>query len=106
MNIKISYKHLESTAALEESTHQKSEKLKKYFEGKMNLDWNFTVEKLEHTAHCHLTGDHIALFAEAKTDNMYSAIDKVIAHLERQLRKEKEIVRNRKATPRSTRVVA
>jgi len=106
MNIKISYKHLESTDGLEAITHKKSEKLKKYFKGKMNLDWNFSVEKLNHTAHCHLTGDHMELFAEAKTESMYSAIDEVIAHLERQLRKEKEITKDHKNGPKSTRVIA
>ena len=106
MNIKISYKHLESTDGLEATTHKKSEKLKKYFDGKMNLDWNFSVEKLDHTAHCHLTGDHMEFFAEARTETMYSAIDEVIDHLERQLRKNKEISKDRQAAPRSTRVIA
>ena len=92
MNIKITYKHLDSTPAITEMTHNKSEKLKKYFKGKMNLDWNFTVEKHSHIAHCHLTGDHIEFFAEATTDTLYASIDEVVAHLERQVKKNKELV--------------
>ncbi len=98
MNLKISYKHLQSTAGIDDITRRKSEKLKKYFEGKLNLDWNFTVEKHLHIAHCHLTGDHIEFFAEATTDNLYSAIDEVIRHLERQVRKNKEQVKNKKGS--------
>jgi putative sigma-54 modulation protein len=93
MQIKISYRHLESTAGIDEVTHKKSEKLKKYFEGKMNLDWTFTVEKQAQIAHCHLTGDHIEFFAEASTTSIYTSIDQVVAHLERQVQKNKELVR-------------
>ena len=96
MNLKISYKHLESTAGIDEITRRKSEKLKKYFQGKLNLDWNFTVEKQSHIAHCHLTGDHIEFFAEASTPTLYSAIDEVIQHLEKQVKKNKEQIRHRK----------
>jgi putative sigma-54 modulation protein len=98
MNLKISYKHLHSTAGIDEVTKRKSEKLKKYFHGKLNLDWNFAVEKHAHIAHCHLTGDHIEFFAEATTDNLYAAIDEVIHHLERQVKKNKEIVKNKKGS--------
>lgn len=96
MNLKISYKHLESTNGIDDVTRKKSEKLKKYFQGKLNLNWNFTVEKQAHIAHCHLTGDHIEFFAEATTENLYAAIDEVIHHLERQVRKNKEQLKNKK----------
>ncbi|MBS1958938.1 MAG: ribosome-associated translation inhibitor RaiA [Bdellovibrionales bacterium] len=90
MNIKITYRHMNSTGALDEVTRTKSEKLEKYFQGKLNLDWNFAVEKQAHIVHCHLTGDHIEFFAEATTDSAYSAIDKVVDHLEKQVKKNKE----------------
>ena len=104
MNLKISYKHLQSTNGIDEITRKKSEKLKKYFQGKLNLDWNFTVEKQAHVAHCHLTGDHIEFFAEATTDNLYSAIDEVVHHLERQVRKNKELNRIKKGAIREFKV--
>jgi putative sigma-54 modulation protein len=90
MNIKITYKHMTSTPALDDTTKKKSEKLSKYFEGKMNLDWNFSVENQDRIAHCHLTGDHIEFFAEATSDSTYKAIDLVVEHLEKQVRKNKE----------------
>lgn len=102
MNITITYKHLESTPAIDDATQKKSEKLKKYFEGRLNLDWNFTVEKQAQIAHCLLTGDHIEFFAEATTDSIYSSIDQVVAHLEKQLRKNKEQVRSHKGQPKLT----
>ena len=95
MNIKITYKHLDSTPAITEMTELKSQKLKKYFQGKMNLNWNFSVEKQEQIAHCHLTGDHFEFFAEASTSTLYSSIDQVVNHLERQVRKNKEVITNK-----------
>ncbi len=102
MKITITYKHLKSTAGIDEVTRKKSEKLKKYFRGNLNLDWNFTVEKQAQIAHCHLTGDHIEFFAEATTDSIYSAIDEVVAALERQVRKNKEQYHSHKGEPRLT----
>ena len=92
MNIKISYKHLASTDGIEAVTLKKSEKLKKYFQGKLNLEWTFTVEKQNQIAHCRLSGNQIEFFAEATSDNLYASIDLVIDHLERQVRKQKELV--------------
>jgi putative sigma-54 modulation protein len=94
MNIKVTYKHLESTPSLDEITRTKSEKLKKYFDGKINLNWSFTVENKSHVAHCHLTGSHMDFFAEATTESIYSAIDEVVSALEKQVRKNKEQLKN------------
>ncbi|MBC7396587.1 MAG: ribosome-associated translation inhibitor RaiA [Bdellovibrionales bacterium] len=94
MQIKISYKQLESSAAIDEVTRNKSEKLKKYFRGKLNLNWIFTVEKQQHIAHCHLTGDNIDFYAEANTDSIYTSIDQVVHHLDRQVGKSKQLVTN------------
>lgn len=96
MKITISYKHLSSTPGLNEITSVKSEKLKKYFSGKVALHWNFTVEKDRHVAHCQLTGSKLNYFAEATTDSIYSAIDEVVTKLEKQVQRKKEMWRNHK----------
>lgn len=96
MRIKMSFKHLESTPSIEEITNRKSERLKKYFQGRIDLVWNFTVEKGEHIAHCHLLGSGMDYFAEAKTDSIYSGIDEVVHKLETQIRRKKEKLKNHK----------
>ena len=97
MKVTTSYKHLESTEAIEEITAKKSSKLEKYFSGRINLKWNFAVEKEGHVAHCHLIGPaHIEFFAEAVTQSLYSGIDEVIAKLEKQIKRKKEILKNHK----------
>jgi putative sigma-54 modulation protein len=96
MNVTISYKHLESTEGLESIARKKSEKLSKYFDGRLDLRWNFEVNKAGHVAHCHLTGPHADYFAEAVTESAYASIDEVIAKLERQIRRLKEKFKNHK----------
>ncbi|NDD92519.1 HPF/RaiA family ribosome-associated protein, partial [bacterium] len=43
-------------------------------------------------------------FAEATTDSLYSAIDEVIHHLERQVQRNKEQTRNKKHLGREIKV--
>jgi len=94
MNLNLTFKHMEASEAVRTYTLEKSEKLKKFFEGKISVTWNFVVEKQEQIAHCHLVGNHIDYFGEGRTPDIYASIDAVIERLEKQLRKHKEIVTN------------
>ena len=85
---------MNSTPSLEAKTREKSERLQKLWNGKINLEWTFTVEKHAHSAHCHLTGDHVEFFAEATADNAYKTIDDVVDALEAQLRKNKGLLKD------------
>lgn len=106
MKINITYKHLESTEAIDEFTRKKSSKLEKYFQGRIELHWNYTVEKERHIAHCHLLGNHLEFFAEAESDLLYTAIDEVIVKLEKQIRKKKEMVKNHKVSEKDVAAAA
>lgn len=93
MDIRFAYKHLETSDALNDFARKKSEKISKFFNGKQHhLDWFFLVEKQLHVAHCHLTGDHIDMFAEAKTESMYNSVEEAVEHIEKQLRRQKELI--------------
>jgi putative sigma-54 modulation protein len=94
MNMKVSFKHLESTEAIKAHVYDKTEKLKKYFDGKIDVTWNFSVEKLDHIAHCHILGNHMDYFGEAKSTDLYASIELAIDKIESQLRKHKEKVTN------------
>lgn len=92
MEINMSFKHIDSTDAIKNYTVEKTQKLKKYFNGKVAVDWNFDVSKQNQIAHCHVIGNHIDLFGEATTTDLYASIDEAIHKLEAQLKKHKEIV--------------
>lgn len=104
MNLNMSFKHMTASDAIKHYTREKCQKLAKYFRGKISLNWNFVVEKKNQIAHCHLVGKDIDYFGEASTEDLHASIDLVIAKIEKQVRRRKEIVkdhlhRNQKPLP-------
>ncbi len=96
MNIKICFKHLEHTPALDERIREKSEKLQKFFGGQFDIHWTCWVdEKQFHWAEARIVGQPHECFAKASADNLYKAFDLVIDKVERQLEKQKSKMRNR-----------
>ena len=94
MNLNMSFKHLVPDDSIKQYAREKSEKLKKYFRGRINVTWNFTRERNDSIAHCHLVGNHMDYFGEASTQDLFAAIDLVLDKIEKQLRKHKEIVKD------------
>ena len=92
MEVKVSFKQVGSSDALRNYAREKSEKLATYFQGKISVTWNFSVEKQDHVTHCHLVGNNMDYFAEASSEDMYASVDLCIDKVEKQLRKHKEIV--------------
>ena len=96
MNIKISFKHLDHTPALDERIREKSEKLEKFFGGNFDVHWTCWVdEKQVQWAEMKIVGQPHECFAKASSDNMYKAFDLVTEKIERQLEKQKSKMRNR-----------
>ena len=96
MIINVSFKHMDASDAVRAYVHEKSEKLKKYFKGKIHVTWTFSSGKEGHTSHCHLLGNNMDYFGESSESTMYIAIDSTIDKIEKQLRKHKEIVKDHK----------
>ena len=95
MKLKISFKHLDHTPALDERIHEKSEKLEKYFEGNISVHWVCWVHDEKHWAEVKVHGPKFDFFAKASADNMYKSLDLVIEKMERQIEKQKDILRNK-----------
>ena len=89
MNLKISFKHLDHTPALDQRIKEKSEKLQKYFEGNLNVNWTCWVHGDEHWAEIKLHGPKFDFFAKASADNMYKALDYTIEKMEKHVDRQK-----------------
>lgn len=98
MTLNMSFRHMGASDALKVFTEEKSQKLAKYFRGKISVTWTFSVEKQGRIAHCHLVGNHMDYFGEATSEDFHVAIDQVIDKIEKQLRKHKEIVKDHHPT--------
>lgn len=95
MKLKISFKHLKHTPALDERIKEKTERLEKYFQGNINVHWVCWVHEDEHWAEIKVHGPRFDFFAKASTDNMYKSLDLAIDKIERQFEKQKDMKKNK-----------
>ena len=95
MKLKISFKHLNHTPALDERIKEKSEKLDKYFEGNTSVSWTCWVSGDDHWAEIKAHGPKFDFFAKASADNMYKSLDLCVEKMERQFDKQKDLYKNK-----------
>lgn len=95
MKLKITFKHLDHTPALDERIREKSEKFEKYFQGNTSVQWFCWVHNDEHWAEIKVHGPKFDFFAKACADNMYKSLDLVVDKMERQVEKQKDQKRNK-----------
>jgi len=88
MKITVSFQHLEHTPSLDQRIHEKTQKLKKYMEGKTHAKWNCYVEDHQQFAEIELIGPGFTFHASAHSDSLYKSIDLVMGKLEKQLEKK------------------
>ncbi len=94
MNLQISFKNIDASDALRGYATEKSDKLKKYFDGKIDVRWTFSVGKHNFNAHCHMTGNNMDYYSDSEASDIYACVDLTVDKIEKQLRKHKEIVTN------------
>ena len=95
MQLDMVFKGIDSGNETKTFVQHKTEKLKKYFDGKFHARWNFSKQNDSCIAHLHVTGKpHMDIFGEAEHENLYSAIEEAVDKLEKQLKKHKEIIKD------------
>jgi putative sigma-54 modulation protein len=94
MNLNISFKHIESEELIKTFIQEKSQTLKRYFDGRITVAWTLSSEKQNRIAHCHLVGNEMDYFGEGSTNDLKASIGMALDKIEKQLRKHKEIVKD------------
>ncbi len=95
MELNITYRHLESSENIKNKIETKVGKLKKYFGGKIYVDWVCSYEASEHSVEANIKHDAFLINASASDENLYKAIDLVIDKLEKQIQKKKDLLKSR-----------
>ena len=91
MQVEITGHHIELTAALKNYVNEKITRLERHFDHVLNIRVILKVKNKQYhkaEATLHMSGNHI--FANAKANDMYAAIDILIDKLDRQILKHKE----------------
>ncbi len=91
LNISVTFRHTESTPALKAYVTDKiTQCLRKYVSHHADVRAILWVEKRDHIVEVQMHSKGYDASAKASTDDLYSAVDKVIDALDAQLRKQKE----------------
>lgn len=94
MNLQISGQNIELTQALKDYINKKSQKLIQHFANIISLTVVLSVEKEQQIAEATVAVNSFEAHASAAANDMYIAIDDLLAKLEKQLLKHKEKHRN------------
>jgi putative sigma-54 modulation protein len=100
LNISVTFRHTESTDALRSYVEDKlTNLLNKYIQWDTDVHVILSVEKRDHSAEAVLQSKAYDLRSKATTEDLYSAIDKLIDNLSTLMRKQKEKMTDHKAQP-------
>ncbi len=95
MQLEITGHHIEVTPALNAYVQDKLTRIRRHFDQVLNIHVILEVEnKIKHSAEAsiHVSGNHI--FANAKEESMYAAIDSLADKLDRQVLKHKTKIKD------------
>lgn len=89
MEVRISYRHLEKSPAVDEKIMEKLEHLKKYFKGKLNVSWVCSVDgHQQHKSEVNINMGQKNFHAHAIDKNLYNTLDMALNKLEKQIEKQ------------------
>lgn len=94
MQLEVTGQNVEITQALKAYVAEKTERLERHFDNLISGHFVLHLAKLEHVVEGTITvgGRTNPLHAEAKSEDMYAAIDTLIDKLDRQVRRHKDKV--------------
>lgn len=93
MQIDYVFRSVSSNDEIKTFIEEKSRKLERYSTKPIHLKWTISAEQDEIVAHLHALGNHIDTFGESRNENLLTAVEDSVERVERQLKKQKEILK-------------
>jgi putative sigma-54 modulation protein len=97
MQTSVTFKNLDPSENLKSYVRDKLDRFDKFLDNPAEANVVLSVEKFRHIAEINIIGDRLNVNGKEETNNMYSAIDMVMDKLEKQIKKSKEKIRERRA---------
>ena len=97
MHVTVTFRHVDPTPALRAYAEEKLARVKKYLRRPVDAHVILSVAKERHVAEITLKADHVTMFAQEETHDLYSAIDLALDKLEHQAQKLKAKRRSHRA---------
>ncbi|MBT8340855.1 MAG: ribosome-associated translation inhibitor RaiA [Desulfatitalea sp.] len=96
MQTSVTFKNLDPSDHLRAYISDKLDRFDKYLHNPGEANVVLSVEKFRHIAEVNLVGDRMTINGKEETEDMYSAIDMVLDKLEKQIKRSKQKVRERR----------
>jgi putative sigma-54 modulation protein len=100
MDIIVTFRHMEPTESLKTYAEDKLSKIKKYLDFPIEAHVVLAVEKFRHMADVTLSVNGTRIKGVEETEDMYSAIDQVMDKIEKQVKRYRSKIRNRRTENR------
>lgn len=97
MQTSVTFKKIDSSEHLKSYVSDKLDRFDRYLDNPAEASVVLSVEKFRHIAEVNITGDRLKINGKEETNDMYSAIDMVLDKLEKQIKKNKEKIRERRS---------
>jgi putative sigma-54 modulation protein len=101
MQTSVTFKNLDASDHLRAYVSEKLNRFDKFLDNPAEANVVLTVEKFRHIAEINIAGDRLNIIGKEETNDMYSAIDMVLDKLEKQIKKSKQKIRERRPMPKN-----
>jgi putative sigma-54 modulation protein len=100
MQTSVTFKNLDPSDTLKSYVGEKLDRFDRLLDNPAEANVVLWVEKFRHIAEISINGDRLTINGKEETNDMYSAIDMVLDKLEKQIKKNKQKVRERRIAPK------
>jgi putative sigma-54 modulation protein len=97
MQTSVTFKNLDPSDHIKSYVSEKLNRLDKYLYNPADANVVLSVEKFRHIAEINIVGDRLNVNGKEETEDMYSAIDMTLDKIEKQIKKNKEKVREHRS---------
>ncbi len=97
MQTSVTFKNLDSSDTLRSYVQEKLDRFDRLLDNPAEANVVLSVEKFRHMAEINIIGDRLTINGKEETIDMYSAIDMVLDKLEKQIKKSKQKIRERRS---------
>jgi putative sigma-54 modulation protein len=101
MQTSVTFKNLDPSDTLKSYVADKLDRFDRLLDNPAEANVVLSVEKFRHIAEINIAGDRLTINGKEETVDMYSAIDNVLDKLEKQIKKSKEKIRERRTASKT-----
>ena len=101
MQTSVTFKNLDPSEHLKAYVSDKLDRFDKFLDNPAEANVVLAVEKFRHIAEINIAGDKLTIIGSEETNDMYSAIDMALDKLEKQIKKSKQKIRERRTASKN-----